>query len=465
VIAVTAYSEPIPVDVHINEPPQVHEEENNEHSNFAELLASLLQGTQSINDSIDHSSSGNGLDELSIEKTQDVNKLNIFANAIEDGSKINSAIPDGSDIDLSDAAINKEYQNILSADYLFNSSLNLDDSEDINSFSQEFDADTLNRIAELMSSSKTELSAKDLNSIAEKLNAASELAAKQNNEENLSVLNSDKNRRTAGEKHSAENAVSKNEKTETLSKNKSGDENAGSLNNREDNRNRLDEFRRSRRDRLSFEVRDLRTGPNNPNNADTRSFALAETAAVRVGAQTAIPEVTLDLRLPGMDLNSRAQTSWEAKAGTAVENMLARELQNFNGDIVRHASMVLREGGVGTIKIALHPETLGNVKIRLELTDNKIVGHIIVESQEALNAFRKELSALEQAFKDSGFAEASLDLSFTADGAGTDGNEFEENSFALRTAASNYEDSFESQTASIVDVLFGQRQSSINMLA
>jgi flagellar hook-length control protein FliK len=99
--------------------------------------------------------------------------------------------------------------------------------------------------------------------------------------------------------------------------------------------------------------------------------------------------------------------------------MLARELhQNFNNDIVRHASVMLREGNEGTIRLALKPESLGNVKIRLEMAENKITGRIVVESEEALRAFEREISSLEKAFRESGFEGASLEMSLAADGGG-----------------------------------------------
>jgi len=171
------------------------------------------------------------------------------------------------------------------------------------------------------------------------------------------------------------------------------------------------------------------------------------------------------LRLPDQgQVNS--QNSWEVKSSSMLENMLARELhQNFNGDIVRHASMALRDGGNGTIKIALHPETLGNVKIHLEMTENKITGRIIVESEEALNAFRKELSALEQAFKDSGYANADLNLSLAADNSGAQEQEFDEGSFASRMAASCYEDGFEQESAPVISVILRRGSGLVNMLA
>jgi flagellar hook-length control protein FliK len=155
----------------------------------------------------------------------------------------------------------------------------------------------------------------------------------------------------------------------------------------------------------------------------------------------------------------------DARASAAVENMLARELhQNFNGDIVRHASIALRDGGEGTIKIALKPESLGNVKIHLEMSENKITGQIFVDSEEALNAFKKEIASLEQAFREAGFSNADLNLSLTSDGRNADLRE-QAPSFLSRIAAGRYDASQENEPLPVVDVFMGHRQGAINMLA
>jgi len=232
-----------------------------------------------------------------------------------------------------------------------------------------------------------------------------------------------------------------------------------------DGRGKLGEAQnKSRRDKLSFEVRDMRSL-----NADGQN----NVTQVKAGAQIAeraqdvpVKEMTLELKLPSQ-AQSSAQTAWETKAGSAaVENMLARELhQNFNGDIVRHASMALHDGGEGVIKLALKPDSLGNVKIHLKMSENKITGHIVVESEEALNAFKKEITSLEQAFKESGFTNAQLNLSLTADQRNTDFQEQKAPSLLPGIAASRYDESFKGDSLPIVDVFFGQRLGSINMLA
>jgi len=79
------------------------------------------------------------------------------------------------------------------------------------------------------------------------------------------------------------------------------------------------------------------------------------------------------------------------------------------------------------------------------LTENKISGHIIVESSEALRAFERELPVLEKAFRDSGFSETNLEMflaSENSQGGGAFGSreERQERDFLISAlAASRYE--------------------------
>jgi len=125
--------------------------------------------------------------------------------------------------------------------------------------------------------------------------------------------------------------------------------------------------------------------------------------------------------------------------GMGFEEALTRELQqNLNSGIVREAQLLVRQGGEGTIKLSLRPETLGNVKIHLEMAENKITGRIVVESGDAYRAFEGELSALEQAFRDSGFEGARLNLSLGERGGQEERRDPGEEVFA-RFAASRYD--------------------------
>jgi flagellar hook-length control protein FliK len=112
-----------------------------------------------------------------------------------------------------------------------------------------------------------------------------------------------------------------------------------------------------------------------------------------------------------------------AESAGNFENLLAGELRGTLGeDIIRQAALILRDGGSGLIRLALKPESLGTVKIRLEMAENKVSGRIIVESDEVLRAFEREIQTLEQAFRDSGFDGASIEMAISS-GNGGEGRE------------------------------------------
>jgi hypothetical protein len=222
---------------------------------------------------------------------------------------------------------------------------------------------------------------------------------------------------------------------------------------------RFAEDKGKRKDRVVFEVRDFRTEVQDADQKPLR-------AASRQDAPNR--EISLELRLTdGQSSSAQAEvkpsnSSPPEGASSALENLLARELhQNFNGDIVRHASMAVRDGGEGTIRLSLKPESLGNVKISLELAENKITGRIVVESEEALRAFKQEISSLERAFRDSGFSGAELNLSLAADGNDGQAPEEKQPAFLMRQAAFDYDSS-----ADMFLVTVYQRElNTINLLA
>jgi hypothetical protein len=200
-----------------------------------------------------------------------------------------------------------------------------------------------------------------------------------------------------------------------------------------------------RKDRLNLELRDFRTTPRIDRSIDGAAGAEkgdAENNGPPDHGQE--QEIIVDLK---SQARSQAEVGYnrEIRGRISFRESLARELhENLNGDIVRHASLVLKNGGEGLIRLSLRPEHLGNVKIRLEMSENKVVGRIVVESSEALRAFEQELRSLEQAFVDSGFEGASLEMS-VASGGGRGGAEGQwENGeagpfFSERPAAQSYD--------------------------
>jgi len=175
---------------------------------------------------------------------------------------------------------------------------------------------------------------------------------------------------------------------------------------------------RGRSGRPVFEFRDFRTAEaqNAASPGGEASRAPGLDAFRPLGAEVELP-VGLKLSLQNGSAQAAGTASAEFSQSQLFEDALARELRgNLSADIVKNATLIVRNGGEGTIRLALHPASLGHVKIHLEMTENKITGRIIVESGEALRAFQKELPVLEKAFKDSGFMDASLEMTLTQDG-------------------------------------------------
>ncbi len=103
-----------------------------------------------------------------------------------------------------------------------------------------------------------------------------------------------------------------------------------------------------------------------------------------------------------------------ASAGESFSAMLANEVKEGAQDFVRAGQIVLRDNNTGTIRLTLHPESLGNVRISLELgSDRKISGRIVVESKEAYDAFNDNLDGLSDAFREGGFDTAGFNLSWS----------------------------------------------------
>jgi len=109
--------------------------------------------------------------------------------------------------------------------------------------------------------------------------------------------------------------------------------------------------------------------------------------------------------------SSSSQTA--AATGSDFQQMLSNTVQHNASEFVKAGNIVLKDNNQGTINLIMKPESLGNVKISLSLSDKTISGQIIVSSKEAYDAFRENIDAIRQAFTESGFDTGSFDLSFS----------------------------------------------------
>jgi flagellar hook-length control protein FliK len=160
---------------------------------------------------------------------------------------------------------------------------------------------------------------------------------------------------------------------------------------------------------------------------DTRTLPDPLKATETPGAKTVqvnkdgIADMSLDFRnvQSGVSNQSNTETSYmeknDGKQGQSFASMLSGELRNNAADFVKTGSIVLRDNNSGLIRLSLHPESLGNVKISMELSDKKITGKIICSSREAYEAFNENLDGLSDAFVKGGFESAGFDLSWSGD--------------------------------------------------
>ena len=93
------------------------------------------------------------------------------------------------------------------------------------------------------------------------------------------------------------------------------------------------------------------------------------------------------------------------------------------GKIAEQARFILKDNDRGEIRLTLYPESLGKVKIALNLNGHHLDGRIFVENQSVKDVFQQNLSSLTQSLKDSGWNELSLNVTVGGQDQQRDGSE------------------------------------------
>ena len=101
--------------------------------------------------------------------------------------------------------------------------------------------------------------------------------------------------------------------------------------------------------------------------------------------------------------------------GSSTKPGAARFQEILRNEVVRHSTIILKEGG-GELRLILKPESLGRVRINLSLNNDHIAGRIVVENSSVKEMFESNLQNLQNAFKNEGYASASLEVSVGAGG-------------------------------------------------
>jgi flagellar protein FlbC len=122
------------------------------------------------------------------------------------------------------------------------------------------------------------------------------------------------------------------------------------------------------------------------------------------------------------DPSSAAVDKPAASASTTAQTPLERLREMAGSELTQATTMILKDGG-GEIRLVLKPESLGNVRIRMNVVDNKIEGTIIVDSAAVKHVFDGSIDALRRALTAEGFQTGSLSVSVGGQNADSGGRQ------------------------------------------
>ncbi|MBO4705269.1 MAG: flagellar hook-length control protein FliK [Spirochaetaceae bacterium] len=176
-----------------------------------------------------------------------------------------------------------------------------------------------------------------------------------------------------------------------------------------------------------IQIVDLRTEQEPSDKSQKQGFSKQVTFDAKGNAEISLSLASADKTALS---EGGVQNGAEGLSKADFASMLSKELETSAGELVKTGSIVLQNNGKGSINLILHPEQLGNVKIKLELSDNQVSGKIVVASREAYDAFKENISAIKEAFSASGFETGGFELAWGGSGNGGSQNQQEERQFA-----------------------------------
>lgn len=173
------------------------------------------------------------------------------------------------------------------------------------------------------------------------------------------------------------------------------------------------ESKKSTKDDAIIKVVDERTTIAQVESSSTDKLVTHVSADSNGNAQ-----MTLDLaghNAPQLQ-DAQGVVTADSSAQNSFSQMLHENLQSNTQEFVKAGTIALKDNNQGSINLILHPDDLGNVKIKLEISDNVLKGKIVVATKEAYNAFKDNLSNLKQAFTANGFDSAAFDVAWSGSG-------------------------------------------------
>jgi hypothetical protein len=140
--------------------------------------------------------------------------------------------------------------------------------------------------------------------------------------------------------------------------------------------------------------------------------------------------------------SGREGRTGRAQAGGSAAGPFESALERLRGmagsELVKSSGIILRDGG-GEIRLVLKPESLGSVRIRMNLVDNGIEGRIVVDNAAVKQVLDGSIDALTKALTAQGFQTASLEVAVGGQNAGGDRTASEPRPARTQASAEGFE--------------------------
>ncbi|TVQ26672.1 MAG: hypothetical protein EA383_04835 [Spirochaetaceae bacterium] len=195
----------------------------------------------------------------------------------------------------------------------------------------------------------------------------------------------------------------------------------------------------SERNSLTIDVRDHRRGRNERSQRNGESRSRVETAAGD-GAESSRSRPVIQSQAGGETGNNGnpqnygAEQAMHSRAAMAASQgdtrsdaalRLAQTLRDQGAsEIVRQAQVILRDNNEGELRLLLKPESLGTVRIRMEMIEDRVALRIFVDNETAGDVFRDSIADLQRSFEESGVSTGAFEVSVhdgSQEGAGQNG--------------------------------------------
>jgi hypothetical protein len=186
-------------------------------------------------------------------------------------------------------------------------------------------------------------------------------------------------------------------------------------------------------------------------NLETAGEGIGEISrAPRTGGEREQHSPSFFRSVPGREISSAGFQSPRPAGRTPFAGPLERLREMAGSELMRATGIILRDGG-GEIRLVLKPESLGSIRIRMNLVDNAIEGRIIVENPAVKQVLDGSLDSLARALTAQGFQSASLEVA--VGGQGSDNGRPEQQPTAVRRQESV--EGFERSLAGVENVDLG----------